>query len=479
MTITFPPYSYALYLLGQFESFMGCDYHWYQKKRFRTRIDNLYDPSRSYQIEKTWLCCVSVVLALGESYNDIVSPAFLVDSRAGLSANSADTIDSERVNPPGIELFKQALLLLPPSYEEPTVEQVEALNLITFYCYSLNRRKTAYTYAGTALRLAKLLGLSKPQPAMSPLEREHRKRVWWTTICMDVTTCIELSLEPACVFKEDSIGFPDSSQLSMEDAEEFSDPQYLTAQVKLCRIKYQIIRTVSELRFGNAVEAQALIGPCLQALNRWSLEFSPRLEFTEEGGFLDKTLAFPPMRTVASLLLRYNQCFILLLRPFLLKQLHTLVHGQEDFMTCDDVVSLNTQCLQAATHSTAILFALLKCHKIAKFGFWESLHIFSSLTVHVISGCLMEKRPNAFAGARTSALYSPVRSLLGEMARLGNAASKDHEKMIHDIEDLFTDITPNTDLTERVEDVVEWPEYLNAENMTFALDETLPPFSWS
>ncbi|GAB1193510.1 hypothetical protein APSETT444_002731 [Aspergillus pseudonomiae] len=176
----------------------------------------------------------------------------------------------------------------------------------------------------------------------------------------------------------------------MEDTEEFSDPQYLTAQVKLCRIKYQIIRTVSELRFGNAVEAQALIGPCLQALNRWSLEFSP-----------------------------------------------------------------------------------------PKFGFWESLHIFSSLTVHVISGCLMEKRPNAFAGARTSALYSPVRSLLGEMARLGNAASKDHEKMIHDIEDLFTDITPNTDLTEGVEDVVEWPEYLNAENMTFALDETLPPFSWS
>ncbi|OGM40377.1 hypothetical protein ABOM_010595 [Aspergillus bombycis] len=477
--VKLPPYSYALYLLGQFESFMGCDYHWYQKKRFRTRIDDLYDPSRSQEIEKTWLCCVSVVLALGESYNDIVSPAFLIDSRTGLSTNNADTIDSERVTPPGIELFKQGLLLLPPSYEEPTVEQVEALNLITFYCYSLNRRKTAYTYAGTALRLAKLLGLSKPQPAMSPLEQEHRKRVWWTTICMDVTTCIELSLEPACVFKEDSIGFPDNSQLSEEDVEEFSDPQYLTAQVKLCRIKYQIIKTVSELRFGNAVEAQALIGPCLQALNHWSLEFSPRLEFTEEGGFLDKTLAFPPMRTVASLLLRYNQCFILLLRPLLLKQLHNLVHGQEDFMTCNDVVSLNTQCLQAATHSTSIIFALSKCHKIAKFGFWESLHIFSSLTVHVISSCLMEKRPNAFAAARTSALYSPVRSLLGEMARLGNAASKDHEKMIHEIEDLFTDIPPSTGLTDGVEDIVEWPEYLNAENMTFALDETLPPFSWS
>lgn len=124
---------------------------------------------------------------------------------------------------------------------------------------------------------------------------------------MDLMTCTELSLKPALGFDENSIEFPDNSQLSGEDAKEFSDPQYLTAQVKLCRIKYQIIEKISELRFGNAVEAQALIEPCLHALNNWSLEFSPTLEFTEEGGFSDETLVFPPMRTIASLLLRYNQ----------------------------------------------------------------------------------------------------------------------------------------------------------------------------
>lgn len=233
-----------------------------------------------------------------------------------------------------------------------------------------------------ALRLAMLLGLSRPQTKMSLREQEHRKRIWWTTVCMDIMTCTELSLTPAAAFDEDSVGFPDNSELSVRDAEEFSDPQYLTAQVKLCRIKYQILKKISELRFGNAVEAQALIEPCIHALKNWRLEFSPTLEFTEEGEFSDETLTLPPMRTIASLLLRYNQvrsavsdlkgcmtvlmnqCLILLLRPLLLKQLYDIIHEQVALEPLNDLASLNTQCLQAATNNTKIQFALSKCHKI-------------------------------------------------------------------------------------------------------------------
>lgn len=142
---------------------------------------------------------------------------------------------------------------------------------------------------------------------MSALEQEHRKRVWWTTICMDANTSIELSLTPDRAFHESQVGFPDNFKLSAEDVQEFSDPLYLTAQIKLCRIKYQIVQTVSQLRVGNADEARALIQPCLQSLKDWRLGFVPSLEFTEDGGFKVETLDFPPMRTLASLLLRHNQ----------------------------------------------------------------------------------------------------------------------------------------------------------------------------
>lgn len=128
--VKLPPHSYALYLIGQFESFMGFDYHWYQKKRFRARINALYDPSQSQAIERTWLCCFSVVLALGDSYNDSVAPSFLIDNRTGFSTDDSGTTNLEQLPPRGIEFFKQGLLLLRPSYEEPTIEQVEALNLI-------------------------------------------------------------------------------------------------------------------------------------------------------------------------------------------------------------------------------------------------------------------------------------------------------------------------------------------------------------
>ncbi|KAI9041800.1 Pyruvate/Phosphoenolpyruvate kinase [Aspergillus affinis] len=290
--VKLPPHSYALYLIGQFESFMGSDYHWYQKKRFRAQIDAVYDPSRSQRIERTWLCCFSVVLVLGESYNDTIVPSFLIDNRTGISTDGAASTSTDSLIL-GIEIFKQALLLLRPSYEEPTIDQVEALNLI-----------------------------------------------------------------------------PKSS---------------------------------------SAVSNTASSG---------QLQLSENLIFTGEGGFSDETLVFPAMHTVASLMLRYNQCIILLIRPLLLKQLHDLVHEQDTLMPRNYFASANTQCLQAAADSTAIQFALSKCHKIAKFGFWDSLHIFSSLTVHVVSGCLIEKRPTAFATGRPNIPYGPVRGLLGEIARV-------------------------------------------------------------
>lgn len=130
MFIKLPPHSYALYLLGQFEAFMGSDYHWYKKKSFRAKIEATYDSSRPQTVDRIWICCFSVVLALGESYNDGASPSFFIGDQTGLPADGLGAIDSQEVAPPGIEFFKQALLLLRPSYEEPTVEQVEALNLI-------------------------------------------------------------------------------------------------------------------------------------------------------------------------------------------------------------------------------------------------------------------------------------------------------------------------------------------------------------
>ena len=160
-----------------------------------------------------------------------------------------------------------------------------------------------------AHRLAAILRLSNPrQTSIEAADSEHRKRVWWTTVCMELMTCTELSLRPAFGLDETHLGFLDNTQLSTQDREDFSEPQYLTAQVKLCRIKYRVLEAVSELRSGSREEAYGLINPCLQSLKNWREEFqSLSLDFCEAGRFSTSTLGDRSIRTIASLILRYNQ----------------------------------------------------------------------------------------------------------------------------------------------------------------------------
>ncbi|KAJ6070522.1 hypothetical protein N7467_011841 [Penicillium canescens] len=380
---------------------------------------------------------------------------------------------SQHAAPPGVEFFEQGLLLFKPSYEEPTVGQIEVLNLMAFYCYSLNRRKTAYTYAGMALRLGTLLGIAKPPSASVDLvDYEHGKRVWWTAICMDLMTCTELSLPPTYRFEDTCLEFPDDTHLP-SGRNDFSDAIYLTAQIELCRLKHRIIETALELRIGNASDAHALVEPCFHLLHQWRTKFSPGLEFTEDIEFTQGTLALPEMRTVASMLMRYNQCFILLLRPLLLMQLYPLVREQLPPTPETELVGLHTQCLRAATDNLKIQHALFRCHKIAKFGFWESLHIFSSLTIHVIITCMAEKCPAAFPNSPDITIYDSVRSLLVEMARAGNAASNDHERMIQDIEGLFKADSTNASLPGGIDDMVRWSDFLDG-NMGAELFDPFP-----
>lgn len=49
-----------------------------------------------------------------------------------------------------------------------------------------------------------------------------------------------------------------------------------------------------------------------------------------------------------------DQPIILLIRPLLLKQLHDIMHEQDVLMPRNDFAGANTQCLQAATDSTAV-----------------------------------------------------------------------------------------------------------------------------
>lgn len=186
-----------------------------------------------------------------------------------------------------------------------------------FYCYSLNRRNSAYFYAAQSISLAKLLSLDKPelpgdlvlgQVGQERVIQEHRKRVWWTSYCMNRMVSTELGIPPAHEPASRDLQLPSSAHLAPDDEEEFFDPKLLTAQTQLCQIKFKVVETASHhLQMSADGSPLDILGPCLTTLQEWRQHLPRGMSFTFDNGIPKEMLGLPAARVVASLYLRYHQ----------------------------------------------------------------------------------------------------------------------------------------------------------------------------
>ncbi|KAI6914301.1 hypothetical protein KC318_g585 [Hortaea werneckii] len=110
---------------------------------------------------------------------------------------------------PGLHYFAQATKILYTIPERPLIGMVEIRLLLSFYSLCLNRRHSAYVLAGSAVRLAIVMGLHlnvPPSLLPDPVAREHRICVWWTAYTFDhalkVSRASKLNSDPkACALQ--------------------------------------------------------------------------------------------------------------------------------------------------------------------------------------------------------------------------------------------------------------------------------------
>ncbi|TPX15852.1 uncharacterized protein E0L32_000186 [Thyridium curvatum] len=484
-----PPYPYALQLAGQFETFIGYEYHWYLRNTFHTGLETTYrNPQAAESRDRIWLCKLLTVFALGESYNSFNAPSIEIADNACHSDDQHDqgAAGSRPPSPPGAGFFEQALALFKIPSEEPTVAHIEALNLIAFYCYSLNRRRTAFTYSGLAVRLASSLMLHKPPSATSKLSAvaaEHHKRVWWTTYQLDAMTSAEVGLKATLRFDDAELPLPSDEgllhlpssppqqqQQQQEDVVgEFHDAQVLAAYLKLCSIRSDIAETAGRLREEDFADYQRVVREPLRRLERWRAELPARYSFdfanlAGGGGLPPAMLALPSMRSLASIYLRYHQGYIILIRPVFFKLLATaLGKGPSDESSVDNLIGLSSRCLEAAKCNTRIMMGLSNADRIAKYGFWESLHVFSSVNIFSLARLVYAIRPfSPFPDPEDLTLYSFAKELLVSMAGHGNAASRGHLKLIEETERLLDAVSSQSQGAEAMvgleNDIFQWIE---------------------
>lgn len=168
---------------------------------------------------------------------------------------------------PGTAYFAQALKLIHIIPERPSMAHIESLLLLVrylrisvvellhadrrskaYYCQFLNRFHSAYLLIGNALRLSLSLGLNYNVPrsqSLSPVEREHRVRTWWSIYILDRFWGSKSGF-PVQIHDDDIyVDLPSSQSVIFEGYEEyFSESTYQTAAIGLARIIGRVTRDI-------------------------------------------------------------------------------------------------------------------------------------------------------------------------------------------------------------------------------------------
>lgn len=171
---------------------------------------------------------------------------------------------------------------------------------------TLNRRYSAYLFAGTATRTAMVIGLHLNVPESQlpdPRIREHRKRLFWTAFVLDRIFASKLNHPPAILDDDIDLDLPSEVPTSIPN-DSFGDAGYQVANITLARLLSSIIRSVYSVRKqaqGTCADVSSRAKACLNDLQSWYEGLPRRFQID------DKSMEDHHERQIISLHLRFYQ----------------------------------------------------------------------------------------------------------------------------------------------------------------------------
>ncbi|KAI7921385.1 hypothetical protein M0657_006096 [Pyricularia oryzae] len=346
---------------------------------------------------------------------------------------------------PGIKYFARATRVLRIVSERPSISEVELRLLLVYFSLALNRRHAAYTLAGSAVRLAVVMGLHlnvPPSQLEDPAIREHRVRVWWTAYHFDRLCASNLGTPYAIDTEEVQVDLPaDRPELEGTPAAgDFADAAYITARVKLTRVLGRIVLSI----YGRRTHRESLshrVQQALKDLSAWVEELPAHLHIDAKGSGASELVPKP-----ISLRLSLNQVIINATRPVLLHVLRTHAaswapalppdsdspytrsheHSQQQLQDTPEqavlpvpniVSKIGETCIRCARHSVRLLTEAWVDGSFKTFNFLYIQNLFSAATILAISLLMpgqgeedddeqFETAANILAQVRDSGSYS-------------------------------------------------------------------------
>ncbi|CAH0023712.1 unnamed protein product [Clonostachys rhizophaga] len=323
--------------------------------------------------DKLSVCKLFALFALGEIYST-------------RTCISGDTF-------PGILYYLSASRMLSVLSEQPRIDCVEIMMMLSIYSLAMNRRHSGYCLVGYAVRFSILMGLhlNVPRTQLPSCElHEHRIRIWWTVYSLDRLWACMLG-KPVSIQNEDiDVNLPSKSDLFAESFEEdVADADYLTASLRIANLGAHITASIYGRRTHDSPISRR-VQQALQDLSTWLEQLPGPLHVA-----LDQVLPNSAMPMI-TLFVYFNQCLIIASRPVLLHTLRQYRNSREQTTAAtttilppsETALSLSETCIKCARRSYRILTESWINGAFPTFDFTFTQYLFSASTILAMSSLL-------------------------------------------------------------------------------------------
>ncbi|KAL4901872.1 hypothetical protein BDW74DRAFT_169845 [Aspergillus multicolor] len=380
---------------------ISCVYHVLLRKSTLDKLEEIY---RTGDFECTVNQCKFFALfAFGEAYSMRSEPA-----------------SGSRV--PGTSYFARSLSLVQVLPERTSITHLETLLLLSLFSYYLNRRHSAYVLIGSAMRLGLCIGLNHNIPEsqlIDPVERQHRVRIWWTIYIFDRMWASKMGLPSQILDDDIHLDMPSSTLPKQIYEEQFTDVDFIKANINLARIVGETTAKVYSRRKYNETFLQR-VQKLLKALKNWVDTLPEHLRLNVDD---------PEMNTkqVTSIHLAFNQCVILTTRPTLLHLLKLTENSTpSSTVSPPETVSqplqtLGEACIHAARHSYSIILTKWINGSLPVFGYFHAHYLFSASLVLAMSAFV----PLPLGSPADLNAFETGLEVLASMSENGNLAASE------------------------------------------------------
>lgn len=342
-----PPRSIADALVDIYFSKVNSDYPLFHRALFEAKYEMVW--STTPDLEPSWLMTLYMVFVL----------AMTTASKESLPS----TMQAQK------DLLKEQFLsrvkpLLPDVLSGSSLVHVQALMVYCLYLHISRQRNACWNITGSAIRIAVAIGLHRngASKKCTMLERELRKRVWWTLFFFERIECSSLGRPSAIDDAQSNVDLPADGFLDMGDHLPLG---YLDVQASLLQILGQICKEQSNLEHltGKHGELGRLM---TEKLDQWHRNLPPHLR-------LDAPLPPTHQRPVFLLHIQFQYTIAILTRPYLIAKA-----SSKGSMDSPQTNFYARKCVVAATSSVELLQKLFMSGKFNAKTWWDVFFIESA-----------------------------------------------------------------------------------------------------